>query len=218
VTKKFQFENSFDASEHGMIAARDFTLEDIEAARQQGFEDGRATGSAEANASIERSVADALAVAGQALQTLGPALVELRTRIEAEALETVTAIVRKIVPYYARTHGYDEVEALLRDCLSSAYDEPRIVVRAHDSVLGSLTAQLDDLAKSSGFNGNLVLFEDQDLAPGDCRVEWADGGAERNIDRVWEDIELAITRFTQEQPGPESSTATEYEPKDALAQ
>jgi flagellar assembly protein FliH len=215
VTKKFQFENSFDANEHGMTSARDFTLEDIEEARQQGFEDGKATGVAEAKAAIDRSVADALTVAGQGLETLGPALVELRAGIEAEALQTVTTIVRKIVPYYAQTHGYDEVEALLRDCLSAAYDEPRIVVRAHDSVLGSLTDHLDDLTKSSGFNGNLVLFEDQDLAPGDCRVEWADGGAERDIKRVWENIELAITRFTQEQPAPESSTAAELEPQDA---
>ena len=188
-----------------MTSARDFTLEDIEAARQEGFEDGKATGSAEAKASIDRSVADALTVAGQALQTLGPALDDLRAGIEANALQTVTTIVRKIVPYYVRKHGFDEVEALLRDCLSAAYDEPRIVVRAHDSVLVSLTDQLDTLTKSSGFNGNVVLFEDQELAPGDCRVEWADGGAERDVNRIWEKIEMAITRFTEEQPEPESS-------------
>jgi flagellar assembly protein FliH len=209
VTKKFEFENSFDANERGMTAARDFTLEDIEAARQQGFENGKATGLAEAKASIDRSVADALAAASNALQTLGPALDELKAGIEVDALHTVTTIVRKIVPYYARTHGFDEVEALLHDCLSAAYDEPRIVVRAHESVLGSLNDQIDEMTRASGFNGNVVLFEDQDLAPGDCRVEWADGGAERDVNRVWENIEMAITRFTEEQPDPETSVAAE---------
>lgn len=192
-----------------MTAARDFTLEDIEAAGQQGFEDGKATGLAEAKASIDKSIADALANASLALENLGPALDQLRAGIEADALRTVTTIVKKIVPYYARKYGFDEVEALLHECLSAAYDEPRIVVRAHDSILGSLTDRLDDLTRSSGFNGNIVLFEDQSLAPGDCRVEWADGGAERDVNRVWENIETAITRFTEEQPDSESGAAAE---------
>lgn len=192
-----------------MTTALDFTLEDVEAARQQGFEEGKAAGLAEAKASIDQAVAEAFANASQALQTLDQALNELKTGLEADALHTVTTIVKKIVPHYARKYGCDEVEALVHDCLSAAYDEPRIVVRAHDTVLGSLTDQLDHLTKASGFNGNIVLFEDQDLAPGDCRVEWADGGAERDVNRVWENIETAITRFTDVQPDPQSNAATE---------
>jgi flagellar assembly protein FliH len=200
VAKRFLFDNYFDADERGVTAARDFTLEDVEDARRQGFAEGKTLGREEVQASINQQVADAVAAASKALQSLGPKLEEVRISLENEGLRTVAMIISKIVPHYARKHGLEEIEALIHECLCAAYDEPRIVVRAHASILEPLSNHLEGLTRASGFNGNVVLLEDPSLSPGDCRVEWAEGGAERDTARVWKSIETAITRFTGDLP------------------
>ena len=48
------------------------------------------------------------------------------------------------------------------------------------------------LAKERGFEGRLITLGEPDIAPGDVRLEWADGGVVRDRSR----IEEAVT------PGP----------------
>jgi flagellar assembly protein FliH len=49
-------------------------------------------------------------------------------------------------------------------------------------------------AYAAGFDGKLVLLGDDEMALTDCRVDWPDGGTERNLDRLWRDIDDAIAR------------------------
>src|SRR3546814_7302027 len=46
----------------------------------------------------------------------------------------------------------------------------------------------------SGFEGKLVFLADERLKTGDLRVEWADGGAERNQKALWQEIDAVIAR------------------------
>ena len=149
VAKRFVFDNYFDTNDKGVTVARDFTVEDLEQARREGFTEGKALGREEAQASINQQVADALANASRAFQALQQGMEGLKQEVEIDALRTVSMIVGKIVPHYATKHGLKEVEALVHDCLAAAYDEPRVVVRAHGSILGPLTDHLDQVTTSS---------------------------------------------------------------------
>ena len=40
------------------------------------------------------------------------------------------------------------------------------------------------LARERGFEGRLVVLGEPDLAPGDARMEWADGGVVRDRARI----------------------------------
>lgn len=193
--RKFDFGNSFDAPEGRMVAAKDFTLADIERARAEGFAEGKEAGLAKAKASQSQMEAEALANATAALPAIAESLGMMRTGLENDAIALVKRVLDKVVPFYAKTQGLAEIEALVRECLTHVYDEPRIVVRAHESVIEPLTQKVDGMVASAGFTGKLVLFGDETLAPSDCRVEWADGGAERDIEHVWQNVEEALDRF-----------------------
>ncbi|MBX6322342.1 MAG: flagellar assembly protein FliH, partial [Rhodospirillaceae bacterium] len=67
-------------------------------------------------------------------------------------------------------------------------------VRLHDSLLDPLRERLDAVAAGAGFEGRIVILADPAMPVGDCRVEWADGGIERDTDRLWRDIEAALAR------------------------
>lgn len=191
--KKFDFNNSFDATERGMVAARDFTLDDIEAARNEGFELGREAALRESKASMEHALGVAVEAVRKELGSIAQALDRLRQDLERQSVETVLAISRKLAPSLATHLGLSDIENTVRQCMSAVYDEPRIVIRAHESTISYLNERLEDLKAQSGFNGRVVLYSDDALSESDCRVEWADGGAERNHERLFEEIENSVS-------------------------
>ena len=49
-------------------------------------------------------------------------------------------------------------------------------------------------ALERGFAGKLILIAEDNLGPSDCRVEWADGGAERLYERLFAQIEMEFAK------------------------
>lgn len=175
---------------------------DLAAARREAFAAGKAEGAAEAaaeaRAGIERAVSAALTAIAEALPKLIEARAEADRLAVRTAVETAVAIARKLHPELARRHGLDEVEGVLRHCLEERREEPRLVVRIEDGLLGALGARIDPLARSLGFEGRVILLADETIAPGDCRVEWADGGVERSGAALWEEVDAAVGRALAE--------------------
>jgi flagellar assembly protein FliH len=42
---------------------------------------------------------------------------------------------------------------------------------------------LDEIARTRGFEGRLVVIAEPEIALGDCKIEWADGGVVRDRPR-----------------------------------
>ena len=53
---------------------------------------------------------------------------------------------------------------------------PHLVVRINESLYEGARERIEQLAKRSGFEGRLVILAEPEIATGDCRIEWADGG------------------------------------------
>lgn len=205
--EKFLFETSFDAEKPAKAKAAaaakaaveeppapTFSEGELAAARQAAHADGKAAGIAEA----ERCHAARLA---SAVDALLPPLAEIAAASIAEAevrrresLEAALAVVRKLFPHLAQTHGLQELHAVIGQCLERLRDEPRVVIRCADADLDTLREQAERGALQSGFEGKLVFLADERLAPGDLRVEWADGGAERDQKALWKEIDTVIAR------------------------
>ncbi|HYB11452.1 MAG TPA: FliH/SctL family protein [Alphaproteobacteria bacterium] len=198
---KFLFDRSFDDAVAGEDEARTvkrYTESDLAAAcaaaRLAGREEGHSTANAAAMGSIGASTARALQTAAQEIGKLGIARTDAERAMTAAGLQLAAAIARKAIPEIARRNGIAEIEALVSDCLAQLIDEPRIVIRVHDSLLDSLDERVRTLARAAGFEGKLVLVADAALGLGDCRIEWADGGVERNLRRLFDEIDAAVAR------------------------
>jgi flagellar assembly protein FliH len=195
---KYLFETSFDPAKAEIDAPPPptFSEQELAAARDEGFREGHAEGHAEMSRAIEQAAADALAAISAQLVAMNGRFAEIRDAAIASGVDVVAATVRKMVPALAKRNGLAEIEHLVRDSLHELYDEPRVVIRAHDSVIEALHDRIDGMAAASGFMGKVVLFGDEQLTETDCRVEWADGGAERNLGELWRRIDAAIERVT----------------------
>lgn len=198
-SRKFLFDTAFDIEEPDGDAARarpepTFTAAELEAAKQSAHADGMAAGLDQALRRLERQTAQALEEAGRQLASLHQQQTKSNEEVQRNALEVAVSVVRKLFPGIAARDGLPEVERVVVDSLRQVLDQPRVVIRVHDGLMQALQGRLQHVSESVGFSGQLVLIADDRLGPSDCRVEWADGGAERIGERIWSDIDAAIDR------------------------
>lgn len=214
--QKFLFDNSFDAPANGRDGSfvvgrsaqrKSYTEAEIETIRRAAFDEGVEAGRRQEAAANEKHCALALEAASRGLARLLARADQDRRAADRSAVEAATMIARKLLPTLAHRHGLSEIEGLVGECLARVLDEPRVVVRVADSLLDPLNARLEALAATQGFRGRFVLLADSSLAEGDARIEWADGGGERDTDAIWRQIDGVIKLYLDGDPAL-TSTAT----------
>lgn len=195
--EKFTFDVSFDhlgAPTARSLAERRFTRGELEATRQSALAEGHAAGLAEAAASAQSLTAGALARIAESLAALLATQDAATTDAQRRALAAMQTIVAKLVPGLAAKDPLTEVEAFATKCLHEAIDEPRVVLRVAQEIYEPLRERLEALAHAAGYAGRIVLLVDDAIAAGDARVEWADGGAERNLAAQCAEIDELLER------------------------
>lgn len=206
--KKYLFDVSFDEAELPPDPVspppETFSRGDVETAHEAGYAEGRAAGEAEVKEAVATRAAAALEAIGAALPALIAARDAQAAEIERSAIAALRGIIAKALPAYAAREPLAEIEALASKCLIEAIDEPRIVVRVADAVYEEVRGRLDAIAATSGYAGRIVLLADDDLADGDARIEWADGGAERRLAEQLDEVDAALARIAV---SPTTSTA-----------
>lgn len=202
-SKKFLFDTSFDppdvltqtAAAIRRPAEPTFSRADLDAAHAAGLAEGRAAAFAEAADSSERRVATALDMIAVQAREIVANHSKLSLDVQRDALGVIRTIVRKIVPALCRKDPLAEIDELIAEVLRDAIGEPRLVLRVCDDLFDPVQKRLAPLVEACGFGGKLVLLADSTLAISDCRIEWADGGTERNSRRLLGDIDAALARL-----------------------
>ncbi|HEX9463616.1 MAG TPA: FliH/SctL family protein [Alphaproteobacteria bacterium] len=196
---KFLFDTDFDKSKGAPAPKpirRNFTAAELEAEKAKAFADGHAAGVGE----TIKDAASRTAAAFEAMVAHCTKLVAMmdaqRAEMDKVAIATAVAMTRKLLPALARRDAMTEIESLIAECLSRLHDTPKIVVRLNDMHVEPFRQRLEALATATGFTGRVAVVGDPSLAPEDARVEWSDGGVERNTAQIWQQIEAAIQRYT----------------------
>ena len=178
---------------------------ELEIAKKAAFEEGRQmgyeAGREETLAADEHLAAQAIAVLQETLPQALEAAEHARAQADAGAVTAMGAIARKLLPTLAATHGVDEIEALARESIERLIEQPRFVVKVNPAPQKILQARIEAMAEALGFAGRIVVLPDPALPETDARIEWANGGVERNVADIWKEIEDAIERYLAMQPG-----------------
>jgi flagellar assembly protein FliH len=134
-------------------------------AESRGFRDGYATAEKERAAEAERRTAAAFEQIADAIDRLARGLGEVEKRLEAEAVEVAVAVGRKLAPELIALEPFAEIAALATDCFKHLTASPHVVIA------------------------------EPDIALGDCRIEWADGGVTRDRAATEAAIVDAVSRY-----------------------
>jgi flagellar assembly protein FliH len=122
----------------------------------------------------------ALALIADAMERLHKALGDIEARLETEAVEVAVAVAGKLAPELIAREPFAEISALATSTFSHLVKAPHVVVHIGADIYETAKAKLDEIAQAHGFEGRLVVLSEPAMAPGDCRIEWADGGVARD--------------------------------------
>jgi flagellar assembly protein FliH len=205
--RKFLFDVSFDNPESPADDARrpvepTFSQAELDAARGEGFSLGRTAALAEASAATEAKIAESCQALKNGIERLFAERDEIHHEAERAAIALMREVLRQAVPALCRKEAFAELEALVARCLAESLSEPRMVVRVNDALFDAMQKRLGALSQTNGFAGKIVLLADDSLSPDGGRIEWADGGAERDPQRMITEIDAALGRVLAATPEP----------------
>jgi flagellar assembly protein FliH len=196
---KFLFDTDFSGNPERKPAEPVITLaehaiklaEAETAAQRRGYADAQKDAKAEA----DRRVAAALERIASALTVANDALHAIETRLECEAVDVAVAVARKLAPALIAREPFAEIAALASGCFKELITAPHIAVRVNDALYAAAKEQLDAIVRAKSFEGRLVVLAEPDIAIGDCRIEWADGGINRDSASTEAVIADAVTGY-----------------------
>jgi flagellar assembly protein FliH len=174
---KFLFDTDFTAPDKSRERPSQAEVaQKVAAAEQRAYRDGFDAGQREAKAESDRRAALALEEIKIGMQGIAARFAGIETRMETEAVDVAVAVARKLCSELIAAEPLGEIAGLVKDCFSHLVSTPHLVVRINASLYETARDQIERLAKQSGFEGRLVILAEPEIATGDCRIEWADGG------------------------------------------
>jgi flagellar assembly protein FliH len=171
-----------------------FSEEELAFARDAAFEEGRQAGIAEEQGRNERMTATALAALADQMSTVFRQQDEANEANGRAAVRVAQAVLKKVLPAACEHHAFEEVTRVVEEVVGHILDEPRIIVKVAEPLVEAVRERLEAVCQAHGFEGRVVVQADARLASGDCRVEWTDGGAERDQVRLMQEVEATVER------------------------
>lgn len=187
---KFLFDVDFSADRRGFNGGGSDP-----AAETRGYRNGYEAAQREAAMLHERRAADASAAIAAGLTSLADSFARTSARIETEAVQIAVAAARKLASGLVAGEPLHEITAVVSDCLRQLVSAPHLVIRVNETLHDACRAELDRIARNSGFQGKLVILAEPDIATGDCRIEWADGGMVRERGDIDAKIDELVGRY-----------------------
>lgn len=190
---KFMFENDFapGGGERKPLMTPDDHAAKLKAAEAAAFARGVAQGVAEAE---QRSLAVIERIAA-AMSALDQQLDAVEAKLETEAVEVAVAVAKKLAPELVSQDPLAEITALAIGCFRNLVKCPHVVVRVNDALHETAREKLDEIVRRCSPDTKLVVLAEPEIAVGDCRIEWADGGIDRDSAAIAAAIDEAVTRY-----------------------
>lgn len=199
---KFLFDMDFaggaDRKPAMSLAEHAQKLAEVEAAA---YRRGYAEAQADAKVESDRRLAGALERIADGVAEADKTLNVVETRLECEAVEVAVAVAKKLAPALIAREPFAEIEALASDCFRQLLAAPHVVVRIQDALYATAREQLEQIVRARGFEGRLVMLAEPEIALGDCRIEWADGGVNRDSATAGAAIDAAVTAYLSARRG-----------------
>lgn len=197
---RYLFDHDFTRPAQSGAAAGlgDVSLETHEAAiaeaEASGYRRGEADGRRAAReADAARMVATVETLGGRLAEALAEADARV-ARTEREAVDLALAFAQRLSAAATARFPMAEIEAAAEECFAELRLAPHVAVRVAPDFVEAVRAELTAIAQIRGFAGRLIVLGDPEIAEGDARLEWADGGVVREAAAVAAALDNAIAR------------------------
>ena len=193
-TAKYLFDEDFATGKSPTISVVEAERRRADA-KSVAYRKGFAAAQEQAQNDASQRLAAALTLIADGMARIERGLAGIEARLESEAVDVAVAVGSKLAPELIARQPFAEVAALATDCFRQLVKTPHVVVRVGPDLYDTAKDKLEEIAHARGFEGRLVVQSEDGMAPGDCRIEWADGGVTRDRALTETTINVCVTRY-----------------------
>jgi len=180
----------------------------LKEAREKAFEEGRVKALKDLQTKQETlltaEVGNLVEAVGNVLNTLD----EDQAAREQDAIGLAFLVARRLCAHLIARQPLAETVALVSECLGPLRKAPHLVIRIAEKDVEALKAQVDPIVHEKGFEGRLVILGEPEISRGDCHIEWADGGIQRNRKALETEIDANIRSYLKARGSEKREKAT----------
>jgi flagellar assembly protein FliH len=211
---KYTFDQAFDGGEKSRYDDKVSKLQaEMEAAKQQAYQQGLSEGKQQALAEIEAATLNTLSGLSGTVQSLYDQHNQIEAKMKHDMVQLAYTIASKLAPALIEREPLHELETLITECMQTVNNEPRLVLRVSEQLLDNMSTRMDDLKKMANFNGDVVVVAENSLGLQDCTLEWAEGGTTKRYGEIQKQIENTVQKYIMglsgSNKGPSDETASE---------
>ncbi len=177
-----------------------FSEEELELARQQAFEDGKKEGLSATEETLTKQINETLALIDQKLVVAFQKQDLANEEMGHSAILVAKGICAKMLPALAERHAFDEVKRVIESVFSRLIEQPKTTISLHPSLKDAIDKRINELSTEKGYQGKIILNAVPSMKVSDCKVEWSNGGSERDTQIIWQDISDIIKRNIGSEP------------------
>ena len=157
--------------------ARADELRDCEAAAYaRGYSDGMSIESAGTAARLAQTLAQ---ISGQ-FDALDTSVSSHNASANASAAKLAFAFARKLAGKLVEADPVAPIAEGFASLLTDLVGVPDVTISVHPDLVADVAQRISELAKGRLTGCNLLTIADTALLPGDCRIDWENGGLVRN--------------------------------------
>jgi flagellar assembly protein FliH len=121
--------------------------------------------------------------------------------VEIAAAALAVALARRIGGAALAAKPAALIEEAARECLVHARNAPHLAVRVAPDAVDAATSLFGRLAHENGYAGRVIVLGEPEIAMGDARLEWADGGVVIDHAALGSAIDQAVRRVLGDDAG-----------------
>jgi flagellar assembly protein FliH len=159
-------------------------------ARTQGYLEGQDQARQEETARLAR----AMESVAMAFDGLRQELAGIEQAATDEALRFAHDLARAMAGRLMDRAPLETIAGVARDIFEDLRGQPHVAVRVAPELSDAANELMRGLARERGFEGRLIVMGEPEIAPGDVRIEWADGGIVRDRARVEEMVAGSVEK------------------------
>lgn len=168
-----------------------YSAEEVEQIRREAFAAGKQAASAETT----HAQAVALSAIAQGTHALIQQFDAQLQSLRVQSADLALAVGRKLAGAALAVAPNDEVLGFISECMHKLHQEPRLVIRVAPATADFIKGQVDALSEQHGFAGRVIVMADPAMAGAACRIEWADGGVEQDLEATFTAIQERVARW-----------------------
>jgi flagellar assembly protein FliH len=197
--KKFLFDNNnFDTPDPDFVAPPVYSQEELSHNKQSSYDQGKADGYAEAQASFEKQTTDLLMAIRDHFSILFDEEDRRARMFEKESAQLAYTIFARAFPALNEKLGLQEVKTAIQHVLETVREQPEIIVEVPQAYVGVIQGHIDHLLRRDGGPRCIVRASDH-LGAGQARMMWTNGHAMRDGPQLAERIRLQIEQMLADQ-------------------